>query len=88
MPSSQGELKSRRLVYYYGVDAIDFIPEEIKDGFDVLWVDGAPLFTDEKTTNKQVLALLNKNGYHFNSMYKGVQLIIAVSTAFLKSLLP
>ncbi|GEM_PF-4517898 len=64
LKSRGGENKLRTLTYYTGVDAHSFIPDEIKDGFDVLIGSSlnGPLEKEEMIVREELIDLLNPNG--------------------------
>lgn len=62
--SIDGTPKQRTLIFYYGnnVDAIKFTPDEVKNGYDILWSEGAPIFTNVGNTNIEAVKCLRDNG--------------------------
>lgn len=71
LPSSvDGTMQKRTLIYYAGVDATRFIPPEIIDGYDVLWLDAFTMFLDLedggivwKDESGYLVPLLNDGGF-------------------------
>ncbi len=86
LKSIEGKVKNRTLIYYYGksADAIKFIPEELKSGYDVLWSEGAPIFTSKENTNIEAVKLINEDGIVVRGELQSVQ--IKSSAEFLKEL--
>ncbi|MDO8603789.1 MAG: M48 family metalloprotease [Candidatus Omnitrophota bacterium] len=63
LPSKDGRLKERTLIYYSGVDAGEFIPQEIDKGYDVLWVANSDMFMSLPQIHEKLFRLIKENGF-------------------------